>query len=625
MENKKNPHYKIYFSLDNKEEKVLFCYNQGDNEEDLPLLIRWLLKDNRFKESKTIDKFYPIWISVHSALQILKGQSSREDEDDIFDQGLLLADEKIPIIHLTMSDLFVDTLFGNAPLPTDVPRSYMIMDNSIWNYLVPMSETYYIHNFVEYNKQSVNSDDTVKKHLSVSQDCIANFYESVRSICKNYKKNLYRLKVAQEYADLNARLTKHSYLKGAHASGVSPFIFHSEIAAKQLIQREFRLKEDSTIFPYDMHAKYEKGSLMEKICKHKWRILLLDDKAIEPMEATSSDSEKDRSYGGWNCKKSIICNLLESQFCLKDKVAFRPAKRKTGKGDQPLEESVAKMPDKNTVVLIEYAQNLDEAREVLKDKKYDLILIDYLLNEKTGTHYGYELFEDIWNDQEQHKNGEDYLVYKTIRPHHHLRMYCMFISAYSSAVHDRLLAEGLNQSEKYWYINLGACPTNTPQLFLYNLIKLMDKRLEDAHIGRLSIKGIVEILEKIYEARSIRKSAGEYYEKIQSCQYFYRNLLQDYDISVGEDDIFEARKSVLITHFLNHQINMGGLLEHIAQLIHLTAFGTVRQWPEMWEEYLYAKAQMEAQLGNNDDLESRFKLLCNKMEGYILKLKSSAL
>ena len=70
---------------------------------------------------------------------------------------------------------------------------------------------------------------------------------------------------------------------------------------------------------------------------------------------------------------------------------------------------------------------------------------------------------------------------------------------------------------------------------------------------------------------------------------------------------------------------MGGLLEHLAQLIHLTAFGTVRQWPEMWEEYLYAKAQIEAHIDNNDNLEKRFVLLCNKIEGYILKLKSSAL
>lgn len=616
---------KIYFSLTERngneaDRKILFCYDQENN--DVPVVIHCLLKDKRFEKSEKKDEsFHPVRISIHSAQQLLKGQSSSEDKEDIFSQELLLGEKQIPIIHITMSDLFVDTLFGTDSLPMDVPRCYMIMDNSIWNYLVPLSDTYYIHNLIEYK----NKENVLGKYLRKSQDCKTNFYEAVCSICKNYKKNLYRLKVAQEYADLSARLTKQSYLSGAHATGVSPFIFHSEMAAKQLIQREFRLREDTKEFPFDMKGDYESGSTLDRISNYRWRILLLDDRAAKNMDTEPFKSEIDQNKGGWNCKKSIIYKLLESQLHLEGKVAFRPVENSKINKDDVLNELVLRLPNKDTVVLIEYAQSIDEAKEALKAQKYDLVLIDYLLNQEDGTHYGYELLEEIWDDQQEHKNDEEHLIYKSIKPHRHLRMYCMFISAYSSAVHDRLLAEGLNQSEKYWYINLGACPTNTPQLFLYNLIKIMDKRLDDTNIDDLSIKGIVEILEIIYGAESIRKSAGDYYEKIQSCQYFYRNLLQDYDIYVGDDNIFEASKSVLVTDFLNHHINMGGLLEHLAQLIHLTAFGTVRQWPEMWEEYLYAKAQMEAQIGNNADVEEKFKRLCNKMEGYILKLKSSAL
>ena len=626
MKNKETTHYKIYFSLSNvdEEKKILFCYNQGDNKDEVPLLIRWLLeKDNRFNESEMSDDFHPIWISVQSALQLLRGQSSREDKDDIFDQELLLGKKQIPIIHITMSDLFVDTLFGTDSLPMDVPRCYMIMDNSIWNYLVPLSDTYYIHNLIEYK----NKENVLGKYLRKSQDCKTNFYEAVCSICKNYKKNLYRLKVAQEYADLSARLTKQSYLSGAHATGVSPFIFHSEMAAKQLIQREFRLREDTKKFPFDMKGNYESGSTLDRISNHRWRILLLDDKAVNYMDTEPFKSENDQDKGGWNCKKTIILNLLESQKCLKGKVVYRPVNNSKCKLDSAHNANILKLPNKDTVVLIEYAQSLNEAKEALKEKKYDLVLIDYLLNQEDGTHYGYELLEEIWDDQQEHKNDEEHLIYKSIKPHRHLRMYCMFISAYSSAVHDRLLAEGLNQSEKYWYINLGACPTNTPQLFLYNLIKLMDKRIEDAHIGRLSVDGIIEILKKIYDgAKSVRENAGDFYEKIQSYQYYYRNLLQDYDISVGEDNLFEAKGSVLVTHFLHKHINMGGLLEHLAQLVHLTAFGTVRQWPDMWEEYLYVKAQLDALVAKeNKELQNKNSQLCNKIEEFIGKLKSSSL
>ena len=204
----------------------------------------------------------------------------------------------------------------------------------------------------------------------------------------------------------------------------------------------------------------------------------------------------------------------------------------------------------------------------------------------------------------------------------------MFISAYSSAVSERLLAYGLNQSEKYWHISLGACPTNTPQLFLYNLIKLMEKRLEDSNIDNLSVEGMMEVIKEIYGiGGSVRKNASEHYHKIQSFQYYYRNLLKDYDISVGDEKLFDTEESVLVTNFLNHRINIGGLLEHLAQLVHLTGFGTIRQWPEMWEEYLYVKAQLESLIANGIDEIRRkaFDNICHSIEDYIRELKSEAL
>lgn len=629
MTNQEPNCYKVYFRLKETNNMETIEYHFEFIHDGVPLLLNWILKQDRIipHNDNSFEGFCPIWLKIHSAQDILVGQSSSIGKPYMYAQDLLkdseIEDEqKIPIIHLTLSDLYVDSLFGTDPLPLDMPRSYMIMDNSIWNYLVPLSDTFYIHDLFDIHNLT---KDREKREYSAISSCKENFYKSIKSICRNYEKRLYRLKVACEYADLNARLVEQSFLSGAHASGVNPFIFHSERATKQLIQREFRLKEHESYYPFDMGNKYVPYSKVDRICNHKWRILLLDDKAVDPMESVKPQEEYDDGQGGWNCKKSIIYNLLTNQLDLEKEVAYRPCSATMLGNDCLSNEELVKQPNKNTIILIEYAQSLKDAQDALEKKKYDLILLDYLLNQKDGTHYGYELLERIYEDQDKHKNNEDALAYKFIRPHHHLRMYCMFISAYSSAVHDRLLAEGLNQSEKYWYINLGACPTNTPQLFLYNLIKIMDKRLDDSNIDDLSIEKIIGILEKIYEAESVRKSAGDYYEKIQSCQYFYRNLLQDYDISVGDDDIFEATKSVLVTDFLNHHINMGGLLEHLAQLIHLTAFGTVRQWPEMWEEYLYVKAQMEAQIDNNSDTEKSFARLCNNMEGYILKLKSSAL
>ena len=335
---------------------------------------------------------------------------------------------------------------------------------------------------------------------------------------------------------------------------------------------------------------------MEIIKKNnKWRFLLVDDKS---QEFKLSIIEKDLK----KIFNVVSCKFGESSPCYDD-----------------------------CDIVIEYVEKLEDAEKALKQKRYDIVLLDYFLKQPEGFHYGYELLEDVYRDQKEHENDEEHLEYK-MAPHRHLRLYCMFISAYSSAVHDRLLAEGLNQSEKYWYISLGACPTNTPQLFLYNLIKLMEKRLDDSNIERLSVNGLMEIVKKIYGGGgSVRKRASELYYKIQSFQYYFRSLLQDYDISVGED-VFKTNESVLVTHFLNSHVNMGGLLEHLAQLVHLTAFGTIRQWPEMWEEYLYVKAQIESLIANEEEAgmirEKKMDVynnICNSIADYIRKLKSEAI
>ena len=374
---------------------------------------------------------------------------------------------------------------------------------------------------------------------------------------------------------------------------------------------------------------------------------MLDDKAFNAMEA----SPENETNGDWNCKLSIIQNIIENQIDIlkTEKVEYEDGKSKVVRKvayrpcpEEPKRDPAQKVkednlfekkdvPDEN-IVLIEYAQSLAVAQEALKKRKYDIVLLDYLLYEPQGTHYGYELLDDIWKDQQQHKDDEEHLEYK-VRPHSHHRLYCMFISAYSSAVHDRLLAEGLNQSEDYWYINLGACPTNTPQLFLYNLLKLMDKRVGDLGIAKLTPEGILNQMLKIYKNPSeVRKNANKYYHSILSLQYYYRGILENGNVTENpqKGNLFDTEGSVLMTDFVQKNGNLGGLVEHMSHLVHLTAFGTIRQWPEMWEEYVYFRSQfskLRDKLKNNakaiglkDDKEGE---LYEKIEEYILELKQA--
>lgn len=476
-----------------------------------------------------------------------------------------------PIIHFCKSKL--------TDSPINKKRYSYIMDNSIWNY------------FVKYD----NLEDG-----SIYIDCEL-LIDILSEIARNTERNIYNLTVTREYAELNARLVTQSILRGGHGKYVVPFIFHSERIIKELIEKEFE------------RPVIGKVSTVNRIKNQKWRVLLVEDKAVEPMAQAIIDNRT-------TTKTNIIFNLLKEQI---DK----------GGGDTIIHvrkySDSKPYIDENTDILIEYAETVNDADNALKKKEYDIILLDYLLK-KDEVQYGYELLNTI---DEEYKKNNGKTPYK-IGPHN--RLFFIFISAYSSAVYERLLAEGLNRSEKYWNIAVGACPTNTPKLFLYNLLKLMEKQLEDSGVDKLSSRGIFDIVNKIYGpaegedvGKSVRYRANKYYQKVLDLHYLYRKMLDDVDFPSDESgNIFNTKGSVLITNFMKKNVNLGGLLEHLTQLVHLTAYGTVRQWPEMWEEYIYFKAQFNiTQLEKDSKVQNwnareHFNNLCVDIENHILDLKS---
>lgn len=478
-----------------------------------------------------------------------------------------------PIIHFCKYDITED--------PINKKRYSYIMDNSIWNY------------YIKYENQQDESFSIDSRRL----------VEVLSEVAKNTEKNIYNLAVTREYAELNARLVTQSILKGGHGKYVVPFIFHSERIIKELIEKEF----ENTVID-------SKLPTIERIKNQKWRILLVEDKAVEPMAQIFID-------GRQTTKTEIIVSLLKEQI------------EKKGNGIhircRCYSDSKTEIKE-NTDILIEYAETVQDAELALMSKEYDIILLDYLLKKDNNVQYGYELLNNIDDD---YKNKNEKTKYK-IGPHK--RLFFIFISAYSSAVYERLLAEGLNRSEKYWNIAVGACPTNTPKLFLYNLLKLMEKQLEDSGVDKLSPRGIFDIVNKIYGSaegedigKSVRYRANKYYQKVLDLHYLYRKMLDDVDFPANESDsIFNTKGSVLITNFMKKNVNLGGLLEHLTQLVHLTAFGTVRQWPEMWEEYIYFKAQFNiTQLEIDCDKQNwnareHFNTLCVNIENHILDLKS---
>ena len=682
-------------------------------------IISSFFNDGSYKEDNNLEinnvDTFGILIVIHSAKDLHIGQSYDAKNAPSFAQDYLfhkickasgVNDKKetiqprTPIIHITLTNIYVDNMYGdNVELFPLIPRSYQIMDSSIWNYLVPF-------NGIPESKNNTGESGSDR------------FKSAISSIINNYERGLYYLSVSHEYADLNGRLALQSYLSGAHASGVAPFIFHSESATQRMICDEFFEHEIIDEISEEVHI--EGRNTINSINNWKWRILLVDDKAVSPMEATGTSARTNYEFS-WNCKLTIIRDVLEKRFGIKGKIHCRHCsdnrnddtlsftikegysisksadffikqindlkdrviendirnlngeeRRKRIKElkdallfsvlpiGEPIEgfkfyfnSNAVKYGLKDSVniflrsllpnnveikegcpsssqIVIEYAQCIEDAEKALRQKKYDIILMDYLLNGEKRKEYGYRLLGDIYGALKYYK--DDYTSNKDgykIGPSE--RYFFIFISAYSTAVYERLLAEGLNRSEKYWHIAVGACPTNTPQLFLYNLIKLMEKRLDDSGIDRLTAKGIFNVVKKIYgkmegedSGKPVRYRANKYYQKVLDMHYLYKKMLNDVHIPSGNNEsIFNTTESVLISTFIIQNVNLGGFLEHLTQLVHLTAFGTIRQWPEMWEEYIYFKAQFNiAQFIENGNSKDEFNQLCVEIEDHILGLKT---
>lgn len=387
-------------------------------------------------------------------------------------------------------------------------------------------------------------DDSIWNYLLIQKGSRVQVKEQFLNIIKQIRENAftnkyYYLNIAYEYAHLKARLVRESYIfnrgeKGNHGAHVSPFLFHSESKMRKNIEDE------------DIKDK------QSAIQKHKWRFLLLDDKHEENLSILIND-------------ESIKIN--------KNQILSRRLDHVVGKGNYTL----------NCVATV------GGALEQIKKCRYDIVFIDYLLEEESVGHYGVELLEEIERDCRE----KPYPQY--VGPLG--RLFFMFTSAFTTAVSERLILEGLSRSRDYWYIGEGACPTNTPFLFDYYLLNLMWKRLDDSGINDLTASHIYSLLHKIFlpkekckDQTSVRKRANENYREILSLQYHYQRLLKDVEMA---DKIQDTNGSVLVTEFISWQTNLGGLLEHLVQLVHITAFGTVRQWPELWEEYIFCKAQFD--------------------------------
>lgn len=596
--------------------------------------------------------------------------SLSQTDDSINAMKLPVLTTKLPMMHITIFDVLkegVNMSYINEYVYRETNRFKAIMDSSIWNYYLPITD---------------------------SAKSIGRFKSIVKKIHDNVQKRLYRYSVANEYVELNARLVRNSYLSRelrAHGFSISPFVFHSEYEIEEDLLD--RLRKGSMSYKSQSSQKNAENENSEEIKKYnafcfgaKWRILLLDDYANERLKEVSDISNSLDFIGNENKiedgvvtgKLKVIVDNLKTIGCA-DIVWCCPTECEIEyKWFAEGEGQSWKWYDSNGARLTKYtdpdiaivcAKNIRDALKLLAFQRYDIILLDYLLAErsdKKGREYSYYLLKILYELKSQSENNENveagvmkplsdalgiklyqstderfvYRIecvggkYKDINIEELFgpddRLFFMYISAFVFAIQERLQEQHLLRSESFWHIARGACPINTPNLFLYYLYRAMEKRYESMmKQGNESVGLLIDLLSEIFEGNPRMQSVNKFNNLLNlRAQYnrikkdVYKEERELLNMKAGDSFIngcspLDCRSSRLISSTFTDILYYGNSFwEHLQHLIYLTAYGTIRQWTEMWEEYTFIKPKLEL---NGD----KGRKVCKAIENFIIDLKSN--
>jgi len=452
---------------------------------------------------------------------------------------------------------------------------------------------------------AVGRDEQRTNYLDSSIWCryISNEQEETavrKQFARNHELGLYDCNNGLEYLEFQARMlvnARFGEFESSRHSKIPPVEFHSETEmTKKTAAIIKKLKDAVTTHPSSNHPLI-------------WKILLVDD-----------HSTKNLSRGKCS-KRDVVCDVLASMFPIEifDNKKYVPCPTKT-------------RPELKDIyhIKIHCAETKEEALEFIRKQRFDMILLDYLLNKpemtpETGRDFDTsdELLEEIKDSTQELERGPmGYLWF-------------LNVSAFANAIDSKLTAKGLHYDTNEWHLNKGACPINTPELFKYNLLFFMTKQVDELvkfHKSKLEhqdMRSLVDLLRKIYmpeDGTTPRKMADLYFHSILNleadCEIMRKDI--DYGLSGKEKDdtkklLANPGKSELVFSLFPDIIHYTKpFWDHLSHLVHITAYGSPQEWPQMLVNFREIKSTLlEANKGRN---EQATKKLVQKIEEYIIDL-----
>jgi hypothetical protein len=274
-----------------------------------------------------------------------------------------------------------------------------------------------------------------------------------------------------------------------------------------------------------------------------------------------------------------------------------------------LKHSLENDKTKNNIQIVA-VQSLYEAQDLLSDSglRFDLIMMDYLLAEKTDSCRQREYATEFWGDGiekyfeltkagiaesfQQGKYGEDekekYLkledIYSKIKANRGpmQRLWIFPITAFNQTFIDDLRNRGVRLIDYYWYLSRGADPINTPYLFIYTLNKFLQLMLDQAIF---SLDEIVEFINKSIKKYDILSSVKDEIKKgprlnqLFSTEYTYFINKYSVEDQIARDmDGGSLFARYVHENFIQKNSTLLDISKAIRRLYHSLAFGEERDY-----------------------------------------------
>lgn len=362
---------------------------------------------------------------------------------------------------------------------------------------------------------------------------------TVRSMAEYYEKGLYDTIVAQEYLEFQCRKLQQSYIKnqpGGHAKLVTPFRFHSESKMEELA---------------DARLKFDLGP-------YTWGYLIVDDYETKKLRCGKQEQET-------ISKNEWIKSLINRREGIEQAVMQEVSAHNAPNPNSPPSEGY-----------ITFGINR------LRACRPDIIILDYFLGAsgKPDEQYGHKFIARL-RTKKQREDIEKITEHNMVGS----KLWIFPISGFADAFKSHLRILGENIGSRSLEIADGADPINSPELFRYLFYSFLHYQQQQVGLD------LGELVDEI-DAEIKSKKDGISSLKPALAKQFYRftvlntrlNLLQEAALSSTES----KKSSVFAGSYLNlvdqYKI-MGNLCLHLQSLASLIAFGSLQDWPRMWEEY----------------------------------------